>query len=207
MKLESRSFAHATRIPQEFVAGVPGETGPTVGPNKSPHLAWSGAPAATKSFAIVCVDHDVPSMPDDVNKANRVVPYDLPRVDFYHWLLVDIPPTTTSLGEGADSTAFVAKGKPIGKTEHGRRGINSYSDWFGSDPAMGGDYGGYDGPWPPFNDERLHNYVFTVYALDVPSLNLPERFRGADVLTALKGHVLADASLTASYAINEKARA
>lgn len=207
MKLESRSFAHGARIPTDFAAGVPGESGPVPGPNKSPHLAWTDVPAGTKSFAVVCVDHDVPSKADDVNQAGRVVPYDLPRVDFYHWLLVDIPASVTALAEGVDSTAFVPKGKPIGKTDHGRRGVNSYTGWFGADAAMGGDYGGYDGPWPPFNDERLHNYVFTVYALDVASVDLPERFSGPDLLTAIKGHVLGEASLTASYAINPKARA
>ena len=40
------------------------------------------------------------------------------------------------------------------------------------DPEMGGTYGGDDGPFPPFNDERLHHYNFVVHALDVPSLGL-----------------------------------
>jgi len=206
MKLESRSFADSARIPGEFAAGVPGPTGPVPGPNRSPHLKWSDVPTGARSFAIVCHDRDVPSKPDDVNKADRKVPYDLPRVDFYHWLLVDIPAHITELAEGADSTAFVPKGKPIGKTEHGRRGVNSYTDWFGSDPDMGGDYGGYDGPWPPFNDERIHNYTFTVYALDVPSLDVPERFTGPDVLAALGGHVLAQASWAGTYALDPDAK-
>lgn len=206
MKLESRSFADKARIPGEFAAGVPGASGPVVGPNRSPHLKWSGFPAETRSFVVVCHDSDVPSKADDVNKADRKVPYDLPRVDFYHWLLVDVPATLSELAEGADSTAFVAKGKPIGKTDHGRRGVNSYTDWFGDDADMGGDYGGYDGPWPPFNDERIHNYTFTVYALDVPSLDVPERFTGPEVLAKLEGHVLAKASWSGTYSLNPDAR-
>jgi len=207
MKVGSRSFAAKGRIPEEFAAGVPGEAGPVPGPNRSPHLAWSDFPAGTKSFALICHDPDVPSKPDDVNKSDRTVPYDLPRVDFYHWVLVDIPVSVTSLEEGADSDAFVPKGKPVGATPNGRRGKNSYGDWFGSDPAMGGDYGGWDGPWPPFNDERLHHYVFTLYALDVPALDVPERFGGPEALAAMKGHVLDSASWAGTYALNKGARA
>jgi hypothetical protein len=206
MKLECRSFADNARIPGEFALGVPGPSGPVPGPNRSPHLVWSGQPADTKSFALIVHDKDVPSKADDVNKADRKVPYDLPRVDFYHWVLVDIPATFTELREGVDANGLVAKGKPIGKTDHGRRGVNSYTDWFAGDADMAGDYGGYDGPWPPFNDERLHHYIFTLYALDVPALDLPERFTGADALAALAGHVLASATWTGTYTLNPDAR-
>ncbi len=186
--------------------GIPGEEGPVPGPNKSPHLVWSGAPSGAKSYAIICHDRDVPSRPDDVNKTDRTVPYDLPRVDFFHWVLVDIPTSITELAEGQDSDGVTPKGKAPGKTAHGTRGINSYKDWFGDDPDMGGDYGGYDGPWPPFNDERLHHYEFTVFALDVESLGLPDKFTGADAREKMKGHVLAQAGLEATYALYEKAR-
>lgn len=206
MKISSRSIAAGARIPPTCAMGVPGAEGPVPGPNKSPHLAWSEFPPETKSFAIVCHDPDVPSRGDDVNKADRVVPWDLPRVDFYHWLLVDVAPSTTELAEGADSDGIVPKGKKPGKTAIGVRGINDYTSWFGDDPEMGGDYGGYDGPWPPFNDERLHHYHFTVYALDVPSLGLPEKFRGPDAIAAMSGHVLDKAALIGIYALNPKAR-
>ena len=49
-------------------------------------------PAGTRSFAIICHDPDVPSQGDDVNQEGRVVPATLPRVDFFHWVLVDLPP-------------------------------------------------------------------------------------------------------------------
>jgi Raf kinase inhibitor-like YbhB/YbcL family protein len=207
MKVRSKSFDHNARIPADFAAGVPGADGPVPGANKSPHLAWSEAPPGTKSFAIVCHDPDVPSRPDDVNKKDRVVPHDLPRVDFYHWVLVDIPPTVSELAEGADGAGFTPRGKQPGKSQHGVRGINSYTDWFAGDDAMKGDYGGYDGPWPPFNDERLHHYNFTVYALDLPSLELPARFGGPEALAAMKGHVLAQARWVGTYTLNPKVRA
>ena len=57
-------------------------------------------------------------------------------------------------------------------------GVNNYTDWFAGDEQMAGDYGGYDGPCPPWNDELLHHYRFTLYALDVPSLGLPGAFGG-----------------------------
>lgn len=206
MKITSRSIANGGRIPTTNAMGVRGDEGPVPGPNRSPHLAWSDFPKETKSFAIVCHDPDVPSVGDDVNKADRSVPYDLPRVDFYHWLLVDIPATTTELAEGADSDGITPKGKAPGKTAQGVRGVNDYTSWFGDDPDMGGDYGGYDGPWPPFNDERLHHYHFTVYALDVESLGLPAKFRGPEAVAAIARHMLDKAVVVGTYALNPRAR-
>lgn len=206
MKLESHSLQDGKPVPQANAMGIPGDGGPKPGPNRSPHLAWSDVPAETQSFAVVCVDVDVPSRGDDVNRADRTVPYDLARVDFYHWVLVDLPPTFTSLAEGQDSDGVTPKGKPPGPTDYGVRGINDYKGWFGDDPAMGGDYGGYDGPWPPFNDERVHRYVFTVYALDVPSLGLGGKFLGPEAMRAIERHTLAKVSLHTTYTLNPKAR-
>jgi Raf kinase inhibitor-like YbhB/YbcL family protein len=206
MKLTSDSLQDGGPIPAECAAGIPGTNGPEVGPNRSPHLAWSDAPAGTKSFAIVCHDRDVPSKPDDVNQPDRTVPYDLPRVDFHHWVLVDIPAGTTALALGADSDVFTPGGKAPGRTPNGVRGINDYTGWFASDPEMQGDYGGYDGPWPPFNDERLHHYVFTVYALDVETLGLSGTFGGAEAREAMAGHVLAEAQLIGTYSLHPSPR-
>ena len=67
---------------------------------------------------------------------------------------------------------------------------------------MSGDYFGYDGPCPPWNDERVHHYVFTLYALDTPRLELPARFSGTDARNAMRGHVLAEASIAGRYSLN-----
>ncbi len=203
MELRSNSFDHDGRIHGENAFCVPADEGHvTLAPNKSPHVAWGGAPEGTRSFAIVCHDPDVPSVGDDVNQEGRVVPAGLPRVDFYHWVLVDIPQGTTELGEGADSDGVVAGGKKAGPTSNGVRGINNYTDWFAGDEAMGGDYGGFDGPCPPWNDELLHHYHFTVYALDVASLGLEGRFGGPEALAAMEGHVLDKATLVGTYTLN-----
>jgi Raf kinase inhibitor-like YbhB/YbcL family protein len=67
---------------------------------------------------------------------------------------------------------------------------------------MGGDYYGYDGPCPPWNDEIAHRYTFTVYALDVARLALEDRFDGHAVRKAIVGHVLAEAAITGRYTLN-----
>ncbi len=205
MLLFSSALKDGQAIPGDNAMGIPGDEGPQPGPNKSPPLEWDEIPPGTRSFALICVDIDAPDKAD-ANRDDRSIAYDAPRGDFYHWVLVDIPRTTTSLAQGVDSDGVTPKGKPPGPTDHGVRGINSYKEWFGSDPDMGGDYGGYDGPWPPYNDERVHRYVFTLYALDEESLQLPSGFRGPDVLDAIQGRVLAQSSLTATYTLNPRAR-
>jgi len=172
--------------------------------NISPQLSWSGEPAGTKSFAVLCVDVDVPTVFDDVNSEERAIPADMPRQDFFHGLLVDVPATLHSLAEGAESEGLIAGGKNPGKVAHGIRGINDYTMFMAGNPDMAGDYGGYDGPCPPWNDELLHRYEFRVYALDVESLGLAAdgNFRGPDVMAALEGHVLAMGKITGTYTQN-----
>jgi len=67
---------------------------------------------------------------------------------------------------------------------------------------MAGDYYGYDGPCPPWNDLRIHHYIFRLYALDVPSLDLGPRFTGAQARAALQGHILDEAQLVGAYSLH-----
>lgn len=83
-----------------------------------------------------------------------------------------------------------------------RQGVNDYHGWFSGDPTMDGDYYGYDGPCPPWNDERVHHYIFRLYALDVPRLELAGRFTCADVLNAIHGHIIDEAQLIGTYTLN-----
>ncbi len=190
-------------IPEEYAFCVPdAEEHVAMGRNRSPAIRWSDAPAGARSYAIICHDPDVPSRPDDVNKEGTTVPADLPRIDFYHWVLVDVSDRTTELVAGEDSQGVTPGGKEPGKTDYGVRGINNYTDWFAGDEEMKGDYGGYDGPCPPWNDEILHHYHFTVYALDVPSLGLSGTFGGPEALAAMEGHVLAKGVWTGVYTLN-----
>lgn len=110
----------------------------------SPRLAWSGAPAGTKSFAISITDPDLP--PE----------FNFPR-SFAHWMVYDIPADVRELAEGASGSSLL----PAGSRE-----LHSDYTTF-KIPGFGRGYGG---PWPP---DRQHRYVFTIYALKIERLDLP----------------------------------
>ena len=201
--VEVEGWPHGGPIPAKYAFGQPGDDGPfAFSANISPAIRWANAPQGTRSFAIICHDPDVPSSGEDVNQAGKVVPADLPRVDFYHWVLVDIPASVTSFAEGAVSQGVTPRGKATGPTAHGVAGFNDYTGWFAGDPDMEGTYGGYDGPAPPWNDSIVHHYHFEVLALDVETLGLQGEFGGAAALAAMQGHILARASYMGTYSLN-----
>ncbi|MBB5369306.1 MULTISPECIES: YbhB/YbcL family Raf kinase inhibitor-like protein [unclassified Janthinobacterium] len=204
MKLSSLSFSDNAIIPGEFAfAVIDPVTHVALSSNRNPHLAWSDVPAGTQSFALICHDPDVPSSGEDVNQEGREVPASLPRVDFFHWLLLDIPAVAREIAAGSHSDGVLARGKAGPAAPDGlRHGINDYTNWFAGDAQMAGDYHGYDGPCPPWNDTLVHRYVFTLYALDLPHIAVNAPLTGANVRDALAGHVLAQASLTGTYTLN-----
>jgi Raf kinase inhibitor-like YbhB/YbcL family protein len=130
------------------------------GADLSPALAWSGVPRATRSLAIIVDDPDAPDPR-------------APRMTWVHWVVYDIPPSISSLSEGAAQL-------PAGARE-GR------NDWKTA---------GYRGPCPPVG---RHRYFHKLYALDVelPDLGQPDK---AALERAMTGHVLAEASLVGTYA-------
>jgi Raf kinase inhibitor-like YbhB/YbcL family protein len=210
MKLWSDSWINGAPIPQRFAAGrLDASGGVGFSDNVSPHLAWSDAPAGTQSFALICHDFDVPSKADDVNQRDREVPADLPRVDFFHWVLIDLPVSLTALAEGEFSSGFTPHGKPGPAVDRpqartARQGLNDYTGWFAGNPEMAGDYFGYDGPFPPFNDSLIHHYVFTVYALATARVPVEGRFGGAEVRRAIYDHILAEATHSGTYTLNRR---
>ena len=200
-------WKNGERMPDKFAFGIPDKSNHVeFGNNLSPSIQWNEPPAGTKSFAIVCVDVDVPSIGDDVNKEGRLIPFDLPRTDFYHWLLVDIPANVSGLTEGVDSVAVTPGGKKTGKADAGVRGVNDYTSWFVGDTEMEGTYGGYDGPCPPWNDTIIHHYHFNIFALDIPSLELSGNFVGAQAMQAIKSHVLGRSLWVGTYTLNPDLR-
>ncbi len=206
MQLHSESFSDGQFIPSEYAVGKTSADGKIdFAENKSPQLSWSDLPEGTKSIAILCIDRDAPTKPDDVNQEGRMVPSSLPRADFSHWVLIDVSPDAT-MDAGRFSDGVTAKGKDGPDAPGGaRQGINDYTGWFASDPDMAGDYYGYDGPCPPFNDSIVHHYDFTAYALDVERLDVDGKFTASDVLEAMEGHILDQASICGKYRINQSA--
>ena len=205
MKIWSAAWSNGEAIPERFAAGRLADDGVGLAANLSPPLAWTDLPAGTRSLVLVCHDFDVPSRGDDVNQADREVPADLPRVDFFHWLLVDLPATVSGLAEGQWSRGFTPRGKPGPATDGAaRQGLNDYTGWFAGDAHYGGRYFGYDGPLPPFNDSLVHHYVFTLYAIDLDRLPVEGDFDGPQVREALTGHVLGAATWSGTYTLNRR---
>ena len=83
LHIETPAFAPKQRIPDQFTRQ---------GGNVSPRIEWSGAPADTRSFALVVEDPDAP------------------KGTFRHWAAYDIAPDVQWLGEGAGSGEL---GSPI----------------------------------------------------------------------------------------------
>lgn len=100
---------------------------------------------------------------------------DAPAGTWHHWGVYDIPATTKELPAG------VAAGAP---------GLKQALNDFGRV--------GYGGPCPP-KGHGVHHYRFTVYALDRIGLALDAKSRVPDVARVLRGHVLAQATLTGLY--------
>lgn len=197
------SWSNGAAIPARFAFGQPGTESPFApSDNLNPAVKWSNAPAGTRSFAIICHDPDVPSSGEDVNQQGKVVPADLPRVPFYHWVLTDISTDVLGIEEGAVSQGITPRGKPVGPSSLGINGKNDYTGWFTGDPDMEGIYGGYDGPCPPWNDSIMHHYFYEVFALDIETLGLQGEFTGQDALEAMKGHILGQASHMGTYSMN-----
>ena len=202
MQIRSDSFQHRGPIPPEFAMGAAGG----FGGNRNPHLAWDGVPDGTRSFALLCIDTDAPTDPSLAGKEGVEIPVAHPRGDFVHWAMADIPAGVREIAAGSCSDGIRKGGKQQPPGPPGaRHGLNDYTGWFAGDADMGGDYFGYDGPYPPPNDLRVHRYFFRVFALDVEALDLPAQFGAGDVLRAMQGHVLDEAALYGTYTLNAKA--
>jgi Raf kinase inhibitor-like YbhB/YbcL family protein len=83
LTVTSKSFKDGDYLGNDFILSAEFGFG-CAGGNRSPHIAWSGAPAGTKSFALHCHDPDAPT-----------------GSGFWHWVVVNIPPNVTELPVGA----------------------------------------------------------------------------------------------------------
>jgi Raf kinase inhibitor-like YbhB/YbcL family protein len=203
MRIWSDSFKPREPIPAEFAMGQ----GDGFARNRNPHLAWDDVPAGTRSFALLCIDTDAPTVPETVGRNDIEIPVEQPRAEFVHWTMVDIPADVRVIAAGSCSDGVTAHGKQHPPGPAGtRQGRNDYTGWFAGDPDMAGEYLGYDGPYPPFNDLHVHRYFFRLFALDAPSLAMPDGFTAADVFHAMHGHVLAEAAVHGTYSLHPAPR-
>lgn len=212
MKLWSDSFTDGGVIPADCAFAVIDPAAHVrLGANHNPHLAWDEVPAGTESLVLFMRDLDAPSVGTDVNQQGRVVAANAPRTEFFHWTLVDIPVALRAITQGKFSQRVTPHGKhgpqlPLsiknGAEHRLRQGLNDYTSWFKDEPDMAGDYYGYDGPGPPWNDERVHTYLCSLYALDIAQLDVAGRFGGPDARLAICGHILDEAHLFGVYSLN-----
>ncbi len=215
MRLSSDTFPDMGMMPDECAFGLlgPGKQY-ELGLNRNPQLTWTDLPTGTRSLVLINDDLDVPVRLDTFNKEGAVVARDLPRRTLCHWILINLMPDGPPIALGEFSQGVTVGGKPGPAAVRGTlQGINGYTDWFASnqDAVMMGNYYGYDGPCPPWNDEIPHRYVFTMYALDVPSLDVGNKdtFGKNDVLRAMQNgqaRILGEASITGLYALNPDLR-
>lgn len=149
MQITSTAFAEGQPIPDQYSCA---------GPDVSPPLTWSNAPAGTKSFALITDDPDAP------------------MGTWVHWVIYNLPPTTTALAENTPRSPELPNGAKQGVNDFGRTG--------------------YGGPCPPRG--KPHHYHFKIYALDTP-LDLKSGATKKELLKAMNGHVLAEGQLVGTF--------
>lgn len=159
-----------------------------------PAIRWAGAPKGTASFAVFMMDPDVPADFTDAGKEGKVIAADAPRQDFYHWGVVDIPASATSIPGGLAKLPLNA-----GRELPNNLGAAGYV------PTPGQ----YGGPCPPWNDARIHHYHFIVLALDAATPAAGEDETAKDAFTRLitSKHVLGKATVVGTYTLNQQLRA
>jgi len=149
LNVQSTAFAGGAMIPAKFSGD---------GKDLSPELSWSKVPAQTKSIAVTCTDPDAPGGV------------------WWHWIVFNLPPTTTQLAEGQSKAGTLASGACQGNNDF--------------------DKTGYNGPAPPRG--AVHHYHFTVLALD-SKLALKPGCSKAELTAALTGHILARGEHVGTY--------
>lgn len=177
-------------IPEKYALCKPTDDGKSKGgENLRPTISWKGAPNNTKAFAVIVTDPHVPADFADAGKEGKVIKNEAKRQLFYHWALGDIPAAVNEI-PGGPSYAAPDVGVPASGS------LEKYVD----NPTQ------YGGPCPPWNDERVHQYHFTVYALDTETLELPSGATAAQVEAAAKKHALASGGVTGTYTLNKALR-
>jgi Raf kinase inhibitor-like YbhB/YbcL family protein len=161
-------------IPTRYANGA---WGVECGENISPPFNWDGAPEGTRSFALTCVDPDVPLEEEWFPYKEQLKVGTLPGDLFIHWIVCDIPVSIKALVERASPYDMPSGAKEL---------VTSFGT------------AGYGGPAPP-KGHKAHAYIFTIYALGVEHLGLPKEAGYGDFINAMKGKILATASVTGYF--------
>lgn len=156
LELKSADFKEGDTMPMAQVFNGMGCNGQNI----SPALEWSGVPDGAKSLALTLYDPDAPT-----------------GSGWWHWVVVNIPPDTTKLEEGA-SPDKMPKGALETRTDFGKPG--------------------YGGPCPPPGDQP-HHYIFTLYALKTANLPLDNSAPGAMAGFMINANQIGKATLTVTY--------
>src|SRR5690606_256669 len=155
-----------------------------------------------RSVVLMCIDTDAPTDASMAGRDDVKIPVDMPRTDFVHWVMVDIPADVRGIAAGSCSDGFDKGGKREPKGPPGsRQGRNDYTGWFAGDAEMAGEYLGYDGPYPPPNDLRTHRYFFRLFALDVPGLEVPAGSTDCQDVRSMQGLGMASPALHQSVCL------
>lgn len=170
LTVTSTAFQAGDALPKDYTAD---------GKNVSPPLAWSGAPATTKEFALILDD-------PDANFGGRG--------PFVHWVIYKIPGAAKGLPEGVPMGASISATGITGAI-NGLSGFNAFQR-----PGQPPTEPGYRGPAPP--PGAPHHYRFTVYALNAP-LDVKEGLDKAALLKAMEGRIVAQGEVVGVY---ERAR-
>ena len=153
LQITSPAFAHGSEIPRVHTCD---------GEDTAPALAWSGVAASARSLVLIVDDPDAPDPA-------------APKMTYVHWVLYDLPPTSTGLPGGPGDAVKLPPGTREGTNDWKRRG--------------------YGGPCPPIG---RHRYFFKLYALDTVLGDLGTATK-SDVEAAMKGHILEHAALMGTY--------
>src|SRR4051812_33933307 len=159
--LTSESITDGTAWENPQVSGIMGAGGEDI----SPQLTWSGFPPETKSFAVTVYDPDAPT-----------------AAGFWHWAVVGIPASVTSLDSGSGDAP--GSGLPAGAFQLKNDG--SLAHYLGAAPPSG---------------HGRHTYYIAVHALDVDSLGIDPSSTPAFLGFNMHGHTLARAVIAPWYEV------
>jgi Raf kinase inhibitor-like YbhB/YbcL family protein len=170
-EISSTAYADGETIPNQYSC---------MGDNISPPLEWAGVPDEARSLLLFFYD------PDAGFDAGASV-----EMGFVHWIVFNIPPSTTGYPENMPAGDKLGDGALQGNNDFGQF-VNPGDPFPGGAPIK---VTGYDGPCPG----EEHKYVFVLYALDT-MLDLPPQATPTEVLEAMEGHVIDQAELAGMYA-------